>query len=89
MSLIDRVRRWWSMSGIPHVCQNCGRSLSQRQNGAGLWVVCCPDMWVSFSDTNLEHNYVGHTALRVSARPDWGDCGHNHEETCPLRGYPV
>jgi hypothetical protein len=45
-------------------------------------------MWVSFSDTYLEHNYVGHTAGRVSGRPDWGDCGHEHEETYPVRGYP-
>lgn len=86
--LADRLRRWMRMSGIPHVCQNCGDPMSARQNGAGLWVACCPRMWVSFSDTEIEHNYIDHTCVRMSGPPLWGDCGHEHEETYPLRGYP-
>jgi len=83
----DRLRRWLRMGGIPHGCQNCGRPMSSRQNDAGLWVVCCPQMWVSFSDDFLEHNYPGHTVKRLPGPPLWGDCGHEHEDTYPLRGY--
>ena len=87
--LLDRLRRWWRMDGVKHVCQNCGKPMTSRQNDAGLWVVACPSMWVSFSDTYLEHNYSGHSVTRISGEPIWGDCGHEHEVTYPLRGYPV
>jgi hypothetical protein len=63
--------------------------MSTRQNGAGLWIACCPRMWVSFSDTSIEHNYVGHSVARLDGPALWGDCGHDHEITYPLRGYPV
>jgi hypothetical protein len=63
--------------------------MSAAENDAGLWIACCPRMWVSFSDTFIDHNYVGHTIGRISGPPLWGDCGHEHEVRFPLRGYPV
>lgn len=87
--MMDRLRRWWRMDGIPHLCQNCGRPMSESQNDAGLWVVCCPEMWVSFDDESIEHNYPRHTVRRISGRPDWGGCGHEHQRLSPLHGYPV
>ena len=89
MDILNRLRAWWRMDGVPHICQDCGEPMSGRENKAGLWVACCPKMWISFSDTYMEHNYSGHSAVRLSGPPLWGDCDHEHETTYPLRGYPV
>ncbi len=85
-STLDKLRRWWRMSGTPHICQDCGDPMSARQNGAGLWIACCPRMWITFSDTTYEHNYSGHSVARLSGPPLWGNCGHEHETTDPLMG---
>ena len=88
-SLIVALRRWGRMSGVPHLCQACGKPMSAGQNGAGRWAVCCPDMWVSLGDGYLEHNYPGHSVRELSGPPLWGNCGHDHEVRFLLRGYPV
>jgi hypothetical protein len=78
------------MAGIPHICLSCGEPMSYGKNAAGRWAALCPKMWLSLGDGEMTHNYSGHSVRRLGTTPpDWGDCGHEHEERSLLRGYPV
>jgi len=90
----EKKRSWWSRlfsntAGVPHHCRDCGAAMSYGKNGAGRWAALCPHMWLSLGDGTFTNNFPGHSVRITESKPDWGDCGHDHEERSLLRGYPV
>lgn len=83
------LARWFLMAGVPHHCRSCGEPMSYGCNDAGRWAALCPRMWLSLGDDYERYNNPGHSVRVTERQPEWGGCGHEHEERSLLRGYPV